>query len=187
MQKRKVQILDHLPDLSAVIVADDDAMIRSVLRSKLEAIDQPVFLASNGVEAVELASRLRAKLILLDLKMPRLDGLRACQRIRKMAHNTDTPIVILTAIFGADAQAAAARVGATAFLAKPFRSGELMRALSPFLTISDATRNGINCVADRVAEIARTSPVPNGRVAEEPVRSGSRLDRDKDILTILRR
>ena len=80
---RKVQVLDRLPDLAGVIVADDDAMIRSVLRSKLQAIDQTVLLASNGLEAVELASRIQARLILLDLGMPQLNGLLACQRIRQ--------------------------------------------------------------------------------------------------------
>ena len=155
MLNRKVQILDRLPDLAGVIVADDDAMIRSVLRSKLQSIDQTVLLASNGLEAVELASRIQARLILLDLGMPQLNGLLACQRIRQMPHNAKTPIVILTSIVGKDAEVASARIGATAFLTKPFRSGELLQALSCYLPSNDVSRNAIKHGANRVTEIAR--------------------------------
>jgi two-component system, OmpR family, response regulator MprA len=78
--------LDGFPEIAGVIVADDDAIVRDVLRSRLEAIDQVVLLASDGLEAVALATRMQARLILLDLKMPRLNGLDACRRIRLMAH-----------------------------------------------------------------------------------------------------
>jgi CheY-like chemotaxis protein len=62
-------------------------MIRSVLRAKLEAPDLNVFVAGDGLEAVELASRVRAVLIILDLQMPRLNGMLACQRIRQQPGN----------------------------------------------------------------------------------------------------
>ena len=54
-------------DGTSVIIADDDSMIRGVLRHKLEAIDQIVYQASDGIEALEFASRIQAKLIMLDL------------------------------------------------------------------------------------------------------------------------
>jgi DNA-binding response OmpR family regulator len=57
-------------------------MIRSILRASLDALDMDVFLAADGLEAEEFASRIRAVLIILDLRMPRLNGLLACQQIR---------------------------------------------------------------------------------------------------------
>jgi CheY-like chemotaxis protein len=178
--------LEEITGLAAVIVADDDAVIRGLLRSKLEAIDHAVFLASNGLEAVELASRMQPKLILLDLKMPRLDGLRTCQQIRQMPHNARTPIVILTSIIGPDAQAAARRVGATAFISKPFRSAQLMQALSHFLIISDATRNEINHAADRAAGIALTKPAVKANMTGTSAQETSLFERGRSILTVLR-
>ena len=62
-----------------VIVADDDPMIRSVLQAKLETLGLNVFLTADGLEAVGLASRIPAALIILDLKMPKLNGLLACE------------------------------------------------------------------------------------------------------------
>jgi CheY-like chemotaxis protein len=180
----EVQNLEALPEIAGVIVADDDAIVRGVLRSRLEAIDQVVLLASDGLEAVALAARMHARLILLDLKMPRLNGLDACRRIRQMPHNAKTPIVILTALTGKDAEAAATQVGATAFLTKPFRSAELLQELSHFLTISDATRDAITCAAGRAATIARTAPTGDSALAK--VRPGGALDRGKDILAVLR-
>lgn len=138
-----------------VIIADDDLVIRNVLRSKLEAINQTVLLAPNGLKAVQLAEQTRVKLILLDLAMPQLNGLLACQRIRQIPHHAQTPIVILTSVVGKDAEEALTRVGATAFLAKPFRSGQLLQVLSRYLANSEGTQREINCAADRVAEIAR--------------------------------
>jgi CheY-like chemotaxis protein len=180
----EVQNLDGFPEIAGVIVADDDAIVRDVLRSRLEAIDQVVLLASDGLEAVALAARMQARLILLDLKMPRLNGLDACRRIRLMAHNAKTPIVILTSLTGKDAEAAATQVGATAFLTKPFRSAELLQELSRFLRISDVTRDAITSAAGRAAKIARTAPTEDSVVAKAGP-SGA-LDRGKDILAVLR-
>jgi CheY-like chemotaxis protein len=182
----RVQILEELPDFAGIIVADDDAMIRSVVRSTLEAIGQTVLLASDGLEAVELASRMRARLIMLDLRMPRLNGLLACQQIRQLPHNAKTPIVILTSLVRKDAEAAASRTGATAFLAKPFRSAELLQALSGFLTISDTMRTVIKSAADRAGGIARTAPAPSGNINVASVGPNDAFNRGKNILTVLR-
>jgi len=173
-------------DIGGVIVADDDNMIRSVLRATFEALDLNVFLASDGLEAVEFASRIQAALIILDLKMPRMNGLLACQRIREMPGNAQTPIVILTALPGPEAEAAAAKVGATAYFAKPFRPALLLQALSRFLPIDDARRNLIRHNADLANGIVRSAPVPVGNLpAKRPVAGGT-LDRGKNILGVLR-
>ena len=57
---------------TGVIVADDDAMVRSVLRTSFETINLNVFVAHDGLEAVRLAARVQAALIILDLRMPQL-------------------------------------------------------------------------------------------------------------------
>jgi CheY-like chemotaxis protein len=180
--------LETSADITGVIVADDDPMIRSVLRAKLEAINLNVFVTSDGLEAVELASRIRAAVIILDLKMPRLNGLLACQRIRQLPGNAQTPIVILTSVPGKDAEAAAAHVGATAYFLKPFRPALLLQALSRFLPIDATTRDLIRRNADLVSGIGKSAPKPVGEATPASSKAGSRgpLDRGKDILDVLR-
>jgi len=115
----------------------------------LEAIDQDVALAANGLEAVDLASATAAALIILDVKMPELDGFQACAQIRKLPGYERTPIVILNFDNGESAQSTASRAGATMFLVKPFTTASLMLALSRFLPISDATQQQIHANAVR--------------------------------------
>jgi CheY-like chemotaxis protein len=115
----------------------------------LEAIDQDVVLATNGLEAVDLASSMAASLVILDVKMPELDGFQACVQVRKLPSYDRTPIVILTFDNGESAQSAASRAGATMFLVKPFTTASLMLALSRFLPISDAMQQRIHANAVR--------------------------------------
>lgn len=145
------RIPEMLPRPTGVIVADDNSMIRSILKDKLEAIQQDVFLANNGLEAVELASRMQASLVILDIKMPKLDGLLACERIRKLPGYELTPIVMLTFQDTERAQHAASRAGATMFLVKPFGSAALMLALSRYLPIDNTTQQAILDNAVRAA------------------------------------
>jgi CheY-like chemotaxis protein len=173
-------------NVTGVIVADDDAMIRSILRASLEALDLNVFLASDGLEAVEFASRMRAALIILDLKMPRLNGMLACQQIRKLPGNAHTPIVILTALPGKDPEIAAARAGATSYFAKPFRPALLLHAVSQFLPINDVKRDLINRNADLANGIVGPAPKPAGNCTSARFDPTGFLDRGKDILKVLR-
>ena len=143
--------MDASSNPTGIIVADDDFMIRELLRAKLEDIGQDVFLANNGQEAVALASRMQASLVMLDVAMPELDGFLACAQIRRLHGYADTPIVMLTIDDTERAQQAASRAGATMFLVKPFGSAALILALSRFLPIDDATLETIQANAVRAA------------------------------------
>lgn len=145
------RLTELLPKPTGVIVADDDPMIRSILQGKLQAIEQDVYLANNGLEAVTLASQMQASLVILDVKMPKLDGLAACERIRRLPGYQTTPIVMLTFQDTERAQIAASRAGASMFLVKPFGSAALMLALSRYLPLDDATQQAIHANAIRAA------------------------------------
>lgn len=161
-------------------------MIRDILRTMLEALNLNVFLASDGLEAVAFASRIQASLVILDLKMARLNGLLACERIRLLPGYGKTPIVILTGVPGRNPQAAAARVGATAYFAKPFSPAILLQGLSRFLPISDVRRDLIRRNADSSHGIAWSAQAPSAQVTLATHASGGPPDRGKDILDVLR-
>jgi CheY-like chemotaxis protein len=116
-----------------IIIAENDGMVRGILRSILEQPRRLLLLASDGREAVSHAETVQAVLVLLDLRMPQLDGIAACREIRAMPHYKDVPIVILTAFDGERARRDALRAGVTAFYVKPFTTLNLLSGLTPLI------------------------------------------------------
>ena len=115
----------------AVLVADDDEANRNRVRSLLGARNWHVDEAFDGQEAVEMASRRAYDLILMDISMPRMDGLEASARIRSF--QPDTPILAMTAhTFGGD-RLHILRAGLDGVLRKPLVEDELFARLEPFL------------------------------------------------------
>ncbi|MFB9908615.1 ANTAR domain-containing response regulator [Allokutzneria oryzae] len=110
-----------------VLVAEDEALIRLDLVEMLrEEGYEVVGEAADGVEAVELATRLRPDLVILDVKMPRKDGIEAAAAI---AGERIAPVVILTAFSQRDLVERARDAGAMAYLVKPFAKRDLVPAI----------------------------------------------------------
>ena len=116
-----------------LIVAENDPMMRGLLRSILEAPRRTLLLCADGQEAVELARQTLVDLVLLDLRMPRMDGIEACAQIRALPRHETVPIVVLTVFDGDVPKQKALRAGATAFLAKPFSRAQLLRTIDPLM------------------------------------------------------
>jgi len=117
-----------------VIIVDDHAVVRQGLRTFLELQDDPpapaiqvVGEAANGVEAVDLAHRLKPDIVLLDLVMPGLDGVQATARIVEMSPHSK--VVILTSFGEEDKVFPAIRAGAQGYLLKDIAPDELVRAV----------------------------------------------------------
>jgi two-component system, response regulator PdtaR len=110
-----------------VVIAEDEALIRLDLAEMLgeEGYDV-VGQAGDGERAVELAEELRPDLVVLDVKMPKLDGISAAQRI---AGQRIAPVVILTAFSQRDLVERARDAGAMAYLVKPFTKEDLVPAI----------------------------------------------------------
>jgi CheY-like chemotaxis protein len=118
-----------------VILADNDGLMRSVIRSILLRAEQLVFPVADGLEAVTLARQFRARLVMLDIAMPSLNGILACEAIRALPGYADVPIVMLTGHTDASIRLAAKRVGANDFITKPFRPDELLVRLASYLDL----------------------------------------------------
>ncbi len=107
-----------------VLVTDDDADAREALLEVLQP-DCEVLTAADGEEAVRLARTEHPDLVLMDLSMPRLDGLQALERIRADAATAEVPVIVVSAR-GEDAvKARALDLGAVDYLQKPFSDREL--------------------------------------------------------------
>ncbi|MBJ7356290.1 response regulator [Nocardioides sp.] len=119
--------MTETPTPRTVVVAEDEVLIRMDLAEMLteEGYDV-VGQAGDGAAAIELAERLRPDLVILDVKMPVLDGIAAAERI---AAARIAPVVILTAFSQRDLVERARDAGAMAYLVKPFTRNDLVPAI----------------------------------------------------------
>ncbi|HYO62127.1 MAG TPA: response regulator [Pyrinomonadaceae bacterium] len=109
-----------------VMVVEDFADTREMMRRFLETGGYAVLEAANGREAVELARRERPSLILMDLNLPVLDGFAATLRIREQEPLREVPVVAVTAHDSAESRAAARAVGCNDYLSKPVTLDQLL-------------------------------------------------------------
>jgi response regulator NasT len=110
-----------------VLIAEDETIIRLDLRAMLEESGFTVCgEARDGIEAVELAESLKPDVIVMDIKMPRLDGIDAARRILERQH---VAIVMLTAFGQDDLVKRAVDTGVFGYLAKPFREQDVIPAV----------------------------------------------------------
>jgi response regulator NasT len=110
-----------------LLIAEDETIIRLDLRELLERAGFEVCAeARDGLEAVELARKEQPDLAILDVKMPRLDGIEAAKRILA---ERPIPIVILTAYGQQELIARAVDAGVYGYLVKPFRESDLLPAI----------------------------------------------------------
>ncbi|MFC0554487.1 response regulator [Planotetraspora thailandica] len=146
-----------------MLVADDQALVRAGFRSILEK--QPdidvVGEAGDGVEAVYMARTLRPDLVLMDIRMPRQDGLSATEEL--MASEAPPRIVVLTTFDADEYVYAALRVGATGFLLKDISPEDLVAAVRNAMS-GDAMLSPR--ITRRLIESFVGSPPPAGGVPE---------------------
>jgi response regulator NasT len=109
-----------------VLVAEDEAIIRmDVVATLAEAGLNVVAEAADGEEAVKLALELEPDVVVMDIKMPKLDGISAAEKITEKK----IPVVLLTAFSQADLVSRAAEAGALAYITKPFKPADLVPAI----------------------------------------------------------
>jgi response regulator RpfG family c-di-GMP phosphodiesterase len=107
-----------------ILLVDDDAGLRALLRTTFEAVDVELEEASNAASAAAAVARRRPDVIVLDVRMPGMDGLAFCRSVKSDPATRDIGIVLLTGDSGTPAEAREA--GADAFLRKPFSPLELL-------------------------------------------------------------
>jgi PAS domain S-box-containing protein len=118
---------------SRVLVVDDEPVNREVAQIQLEAAGLAVDTAGDGQQAVDLARQTTYAAILMDMQMPRLDGLDATQRIRQLPGYGETPIIAMTANAFAEDKDCCLAAGMNDFIAKPFNPALLFSTLLRWL------------------------------------------------------
>jgi two-component system KDP operon response regulator KdpE len=106
-----------------ILLAEDEVALRDFVSRNLRARGFEVLEASNGLEAMALWERENPHLLILDIMMPRMDGLEVCRRVRE---HSAVPIIVLTALDAESDKVTALDLGADDYLTKPFGVEELL-------------------------------------------------------------
>ena len=118
-----------------ILVVDDDPSIRTTLRQALAAVGLAVETAAGGEEALDYLTAHDADLVLLDLKMPGMDGQAVLEELGR--RRPDVPVVIITAHGGVESAVEAMRAGAANFIEKPFAIDAIRRVVRDTLSGPD--------------------------------------------------
>lgn len=106
-----------------ILIAEDEEVLRDFVSRNLRARGFDVLEASNGLETIAQWERESPHLLILDIMMPRMDGLEVCRRVRE---HSPVPIIVLTALDAESDKVAALDLGADDYLTKPFGVEELL-------------------------------------------------------------
>ena len=109
-----------------ILAIDDEVDVLSIVRGLLNTGGFAVDTAESGPEGLEKARANRPDLILLDLKMPEMNGLEVFERLRKDSETAMVPVIFLTAIDDSDLKATAVALGVDKYVTKPFDGLELI-------------------------------------------------------------
>lgn len=162
-----------------VLVADDQELVRDGFRMILDAQEdiEVVGEAADGFEVIARAGELNPDVVLLDIEMPRLDGLEATERLA--AQGPDSPRVVILTTFDRDEYLyRALKAGASGFLLKDMPRGQLLHAVRAASTGDELLSPAI--VRRLVEEFVRRTP-------ERPPELDELTDRELDVLTLIAR
>ena len=112
---------------ATVLICDDEELIRWSLAEHLKGEGYDVLEAEDGVDCLDKVARFAPDLVITDIKMPRMDGLTALRTLRERDH--ELPVIVLTAHGAVDSAVEATRLGARAYLSKPFDLREVTLAV----------------------------------------------------------
>jgi len=120
-----------------VLIVDDESDILEFLSYNLKKEQYEVYTASNGVEGIDTAIKIKPDLIILDIMMPEMDGIEVCRRLREMPDFASTTITFLTARNEDYTQIAALDYGGDDYITKPIKPGVFLSRIKALLRRSD--------------------------------------------------
>jgi len=123
----------HPPHRRSILLVDDQADEREIQRVMLEHLGYAVIEADDGESALETAHRLRPDLILLDIAMPRMDGLEVCRKLRQDPTTREIPILFFTASPAGEVEEKVEAAGGDGVLLKPIDPHLVAQRVATFI------------------------------------------------------
>lgn len=118
---------------SVILIVEDNQVNLLILRAMLRKRGYEPFVAMDGAEGVEMTERHRPRLVLMDLQMPRLDGIAAAAEIGRRMNGAAPPIIAVTANASEDVRASCRAAGFADVLAKPIAFDDLIETVERYL------------------------------------------------------
>lgn len=113
----------------SVLIVDDEPGITAALMIRLQSAGYTVYHAINGLAGVEAACMHKPDIIVMDIRMPDIDGYEACMRIRRMPDLAHIPVIFLSANVQESAIIKSKAAGGSKFIAKPYDSVDVIHAI----------------------------------------------------------
>ena len=150
---------------ATILVADDEPINRALIQRRLEREGYRVLTAQNGRDAVQVARSHRPDLIMLDVMMPVMDGLEACQLIKTDDTIRDTPVIFLSARDETEVKVSGLSMGANDYISKPFKAEELLARV----TVALRLKRERDQLRRRAEEAVRRADVAQERAMTDPL------------------
>ena len=187
---------DSLPDDKArthILVVDDSALDRQLLKDELTSEGYQVSTAQDGEEGLTKVAETPPDLVLLDVIMPDLTGYEVCRRLKSDAHTILIPVVMITSLQATEERIRGIEAGADDFLSKPFNRQELMTRVRSLLKLkrhTDELENAETVLFSLALSVEAKDPYTNGhcdRLARYSVTLGRKLGMSAEYLKALHR
>jgi class 3 adenylate cyclase/CheY-like chemotaxis protein len=153
-----------------ILAVDDNPTNLDILRVRLESQGYEVITAVDGEEALTRVAELEPDLILLDIMMPKLDGIEVVRRLKQDAKQRFIPVILVTAKADTKDVVAGLEAGADDYLTKPFEHAALMARVRSLLRIKhlhDTVQDQANTLRDQAGQLADWNSVLEKRVADQ--------------------
>ena len=139
-----------------IVVVDDEQAVRDSLRRSLSFNGYDIAIAEDGEQALDVIEKEQPDLVILDVMMPKMDGLEVCRHLR--SHGDDRPILVLTARDGVSDRVAGLDAGADDYLPTPFALEELLARVRSLLRRAAAEASGPSSQAEITFEDLKLNP-----------------------------
>jgi len=124
-----------------ILVVDDDKKNRYLVSFLLEKEGFEVVMATNGFEGIEAAKKQQVDLIIMDIKMPKMNGYETTKRIRRLKKYKSIPIIALTSYAMMEDKEKAIKAGCTGYMSKPITPEIFTEEIKKFLEVKDEKSN----------------------------------------------
>jgi CheY-like chemotaxis protein len=116
-----------------ILIIEDEPDIVELIKTRVESVGYRTIAAYDGVEGLEMAKKELPDLILLDILMPKMDGITVAMRLKKMEETKHIPIIIVSVTKGPDEEGIAKKIGVDDYLYKPLDAEELLGKIAKVL------------------------------------------------------
>ncbi|MBT5027825.1 MAG: diguanylate cyclase [Nitrospinaceae bacterium] len=131
-----------------ILLVDDVPLNIEILFKTLRTRNYQIFMADNGVKALELVTQIQPDLILLDIMMPEMDGIETCRRLKADEATRDIPVIFITAKTSAEDVLEGFNVGGVDYINKPFRLQEVLARVETQLRLRKTLRDKDNLISE---------------------------------------